>query len=180
MLVYARVLKKKKWDFTCPLESNGVHLLKWILLFHLVGGCCISFRWAVYLILEGGIMILHIRILYISCRVQLTSKIVATLQMHIYIDIYIYMYIYTYICIYMYIYRYTYTYPYTYTYTYCNINIYIYIYIVIYIYNIHIHIYIVHVYLYIYVCTAYIHVSKQKNGIQHLGTGKIEMFKKIK
>ena len=101
MLVYARVLKKKKWDFTCPLESNGVHLLKWILLFHLVGGCCISFRWAVYLILEGGIMILHIRILYISCRVQLTSKIVATLQMHIYIDIYIYMYIYTYICIYI-------------------------------------------------------------------------------
>lgn len=54
-------------------------------------------------------MILHIRILYISCRVQLTSKIVATLQMHIYIDIYIYMYIYTYIFIYILILIYIYT-----------------------------------------------------------------------
>ena len=143
--------KKKKWDFTCPLESNGVHLLKWILLFHLVGGCCISFRWAVYLILEGGIMILHIRILYISCRVQLTSKIVATLQMHIYIDIYIYMYIYTYICIYMYIYIYIY------------ISIYIYIYILqhqhihIHIHS-HIHIQYTYTYIYIYCACIYIYI----------------------
>ena len=85
----------------------------------LSGGCCISFRWAVYLILEAGIMILHIRILYISCRVQLTSKIVATLQMHIYIyiDIYIYIYIYMYMYVYIYVHIYMYIYIYIYMHT---------------------------------------------------------------
>ena len=126
MWVYSRVLKKQKWDFTCPLESNGDHSLKWILLFHLVGGYDLTYTHIVHIM---------------SCTADIKNCCNSTnahIHRHIHRHIHIHIHIH------------------------CACNIYIYMYIYVYIY--------MHTYMY----------PNKKMGFQHLGTGKIEMFKKIK
>ena len=109
--------KKKKWDFTCPLESNGAHLLKWILLFHLVGG-------VLYIVSMGGVFnigsrdydLTYTHIVHImSCTADIKNCCNST-NAHIHIHRHIHIYIYVYVCIYIYVHIYICTYIYAYMY----------------------------------------------------------------